>query len=186
MSGFKGTKLGERVLTKDGKRGTLVGYGGVVGVSNVRIEDGDIEIYRNIDLKSLEKIEAAAPELLETLIQIRRHGIIEKDGYETTVGLMNEAINKAIGTTTATENTRIMKTNLEIKIDTPKDAKRFLANLHRNGESFHPEDDAHEIVWKTCSPSFDEREKLNDLMDKVHNFNFCPCGYLLGLIKLQQ
>ena len=43
----------------------------------------------------LRKLSDAAPELLEALIQIRRHGLIEKDGYETNVRRMNEAIIKA-------------------------------------------------------------------------------------------
>ncbi len=43
----------------------------------------------------LRKLYDAASELLETLIQIRRHGLIEKDGYETNVRKMNEAIKKA-------------------------------------------------------------------------------------------
>lgn len=38
---------------------------------------------------------AAAPELLEALEAVRRHGLIEKDGYETVVKIVGEAIIKA-------------------------------------------------------------------------------------------
>ena len=41
------------------------------------------------------KLISAAPDLLEALIEIRKHGLLEKDGYESVVKIMNEAIKKA-------------------------------------------------------------------------------------------
>jgi len=41
------------------------------------------------------KLIAAAPNMLKALTEVRRHGLIEKDGYETIVKEVNEAINKA-------------------------------------------------------------------------------------------
>jgi len=41
------------------------------------------------------KLIAAAPDMLKALTEVRRHGLIEKDGYETIVKEVNEAINKA-------------------------------------------------------------------------------------------
>jgi hypothetical protein len=47
------------------------------------------------EYKSIMRLIAAAPDLLEALIEIRKHGLIEKDGYEIVVKTMNEAIKKA-------------------------------------------------------------------------------------------
>lgn len=38
-----------------------------------------------------------------------------------------------------------MKTNLPAAITTIDEAKAFLTELHANGESYHPEDDAHDV-----------------------------------------
>lgn len=76
-----------------------------------------------------------------------------------------------------------MKTNLNRTILTNQDAIDFLVELHRNGEAYHPEDDAHDIVWHHCDtePSWDECEKLNDLMDDVYqNTNIDPCAVYLN------
>jgi len=42
------------------------------------------------------KLIAVAPEMLEALLSIRRHGLIEKDGYEKAVKTLNEVIKKAL------------------------------------------------------------------------------------------
>lgn len=76
-----------------------------------------------------------------------------------------------------------MKTNLPFAINTIDEAHRFLTELHQNKEVFHPEDNAHEIVWETCNPpSFDECDRLNKLMQDICMLpNFDPCDYLTVL-----
>lgn len=41
------------------------------------------------------RLEKAAPQMLEALIAVRRHGLVETDGYETVVKLVGEAISAA-------------------------------------------------------------------------------------------
>ena len=43
-----------------------------------------------------------------------------------------------------------MKTHLPTSIKTIPEARDFLTALYTNGESFHPEDDAHTIEWDLC------------------------------------
>ena len=92
-----------------------------------------------------------------------------------------------------------MKTTLPAKISTVKEAKIFLFDLHENSESFHPEDDAHTIVWDDIprqedEPTHDEAEQLNKLMADIYNLPgndgrhsgemiFDPCQFLLDLDK---
>jgi len=62
-----------------------------------------------------------------------------------------------------------MKTNLDIVITTKEEAVAFLTALDANGESFHPEDDAHDICWNKCyKPSEDDLDRLNELMFQCH------------------
>ena len=73
-----------------------------------------------------------------------------------------------------------MKTTLPDSITSIVEAKKFLSNLYENGELFHPEDDAHEIAWICEPPTYEEEEKLNNLMDQVNSFPiFDPCEYCL-------
>ena len=81
-----------------------------------------------------------------------------------------------------------MKTVLPESITTVEEAKAFLHSLHSNGEDYHPEDDAHDIIWSMWldePPTPDECDKLNLLMGQVYEFfdeqTFDPCGYLLDL-----
>jgi len=85
-----------------------------------------------------------------------------------------------------------MKTNLPNRITTVEEAKAFLTELHKNDESFHPEDNAHDIEWETSNPTSEERDKLNALMSDIYelegnedsqNMIFDPCEFLLNLIN---
>lgn len=86
-----------------------------------------------------------------------------------------------------------MKTKLPESISTVDEAKAFLLELHTNGESYHPEDDAHDIIWGSCEePTPDECDQLNKLMDDIYslpdigtypNLTFDPCGYFIDLHK---
>ena len=79
-----------------------------------------------------------------------------------------------------------MKTNLNREIITEYDAVEFLTELHQNGEEFHPEDDAHDIVWRNLKvpPTSAERDQLNKLMDQIYeNTDIDPCEILLDLIN---
>lgn len=77
-----------------------------------------------------------------------------------------------------------MRTPLPTAIVSVEEAKQFLKELHENGESFHPEDDAHSIVWQTSNPTPQERDHLNKLMSDIYDVaDFDPCGYLLDLVN---
>lgn len=73
-----------------------------------------------------------------------------------------------------------MKTILPNKITSIEEAKNFLKSLSENGEMFHPEDDANDINFEDDSPTKEECDKLNTLMDEVYSFDgFDPCEYIL-------
>lgn len=74
-----------------------------------------------------------------------------------------------------------MKTDLNITINSIESAQKYLQSLKANDELYHPDDNAHDIVWDTAKPTKKEREKLNINMDKVRDFIPDPCGYLLEL-----
>jgi pimeloyl-CoA synthetase len=75
-----------------------------------------------------------------------------------------------------------MKTALPIKISTIQEAKEFLSDLELHGESFHPEDDAHDIIWHCSEPTDIEKEQLNILMEQIRAIkDFDPCEYILDL-----
>lgn len=86
-----------------------------------------------------------------------------------------------------------MKTTLPQAIETIEQAKAFLTDLYNNNEIYHPEDDAHDIVWETVNPTEQEREQLNKLMEDIYNLDgnngnhykpkFDPCDFLLTLIN---
>jgi len=79
-----------------------------------------------------------------------------------------------------------MKTNLDRTITTQDEAEDFLSELFENGESFHPEDDAHQIIW-SCNPAptDEECDKLNTLISQIYNLpnypEFDPCEYFCEL-----
>lgn len=76
-----------------------------------------------------------------------------------------------------------MKTTLPTRIETKEQAIAFLTELHRNGEAFHPEDDATE-----CGFSQEDGTKLNELMEQIYDLDgnngnhkdpkFDPCEVL--------
>lgn len=91
-----------------------------------------------------------------------------------------------------------MKTVLPDKISTIEEAKAFLTELHKNKEDFHPEDDAHTIVWGEIAKQDDEPtpaecDQLNKLMEDIYalpenmygrkyvDVVFDPCDFLLSL-----
>lgn len=76
-----------------------------------------------------------------------------------------------------------MKTNLAITIATIEQAKKFLSELNENREAYHCDDNAHSITWSMVNaPTFEECEKLNELMQAVNSLpDFDPCGFLNDL-----
>lgn len=86
-----------------------------------------------------------------------------------------------------------MKTVLPLAINTVDEAKVFLKALCQNNEQYHPEDDAHDIVWALPAdqkPTHNEATHLNRLMDDIYDLpenkgkqgddlGFCPCGFIL-------
>jgi hypothetical protein len=69
-------------------------------------------------------------------------------------------------------------------ITTTADAEGFLFQLHDLGLSFHPENDAAEIInSKTGAALFtpDEANAINDRMEEVFFYMVDPCEYLLSL-----
>ena len=80
-----------------------------------------------------------------------------------------------------------MKTALPFNIVTAKEARAFLSELHANGESFHPEDDASDMYGGPGQKMFTEQEaaQLNALMGQMFRIKgFDPCGYLLRLVQV--
>lgn len=82
-----------------------------------------------------------------------------------------------------------MKTKLPPEIKTIEQAKELLKALFDNNEDFHPEDDAHTILWSTTQVSEQEADQLNKLMNDIYNLPgndgrhcdpmvFDPCEYL--------
>jgi hypothetical protein len=77
-----------------------------------------------------------------------------------------------------------MKTILPEHITTIEEAEKLLTDLHNNGESFHPEDDANDIIWVCEAPTAQECDHLNVLMSDIYNLNgFDPCDFLLNLMN---
>ncbi len=87
-----------------------------------------------------------------------------------------------------------MLTKLPPAIYNVHQAKALLAELHRNRESFHPQDDATDINWNLPDdqqPTIAEGQLLNKLMEEIYNLPgnkghrtkllFDPCKYLLEL-----
>lgn len=77
-----------------------------------------------------------------------------------------------------------MKTSLPIAIHTIAEAKKFLKELYNNNESFHPEDNAKDIITSNGKRLFtdSEADKLNALMDQIYYLkSFDPCEYIINL-----
>jgi len=74
-----------------------------------------------------------------------------------------------------------MKTKIPEKIETKEEAEAFLLELHRNGEAYHPDDDAHEILWKDADVSKKDRNALNKTMDQIYALGVDPCEILCDI-----
>lgn len=84
-----------------------------------------------------------------------------------------------------------MKTKLPQSITTQAEAEAFLKELYNNGEIYHPEDDAHGIIWNLPEgqdePTNEECDLLNDLMDQCTFIkNWDACGYINGLLRAEE
>ena len=82
-----------------------------------------------------------------------------------------------------------MKTTLPKKIESIAHAKKFLSELDKNGESYHPEDNAEECLDNITD---DEAKQLNRLMNEIYalpgnehyqSMAFDPCAFLLHVDK---
>jgi hypothetical protein len=72
--------------------------------------------------------------------------------------------------------------NYAAPITSTADAEGFLFQLYQLGLSFHPEDDAHDIVntqGRIFTP--DQADQINERMEEVHTFLADPCAYLLDI-----
>lgn len=76
----------------------------------------------------------------------------------------------------------MLKTILPDFVRSAEQAEAFLTSLHDSGECFHPDDDAHSVVWGQPGPTRKERDKLNKLMGQCRKY-VDPCGVLLALAK---
>jgi len=76
-----------------------------------------------------------------------------------------------------------MKTNLNLILETPGQAAAWLIELVKNGEDFHPDDDAFSIVWSCDEPTDDEKSQLNSLMNAVHGLVSDPCQIMIDYEK---
>lgn len=82
-----------------------------------------------------------------------------------------------------------MTTLLPESIATIEQAQKFLTDLYNNGESYHPEDSAHDLVNDLFTPA--ECDKLDLLFIDIYNLNgnngnhanpvFDPCEFLIDL-----
>lgn len=85
-----------------------------------------------------------------------------------------------------------MKTKLPAEIKTIKEAEKLLTDLYRNGESYHPEDDANKLSGDPFTMK--EGKLLNKLMGDIYMLPgndgrhgeplaFDPCEFLLDIMK---
>jgi hypothetical protein len=74
--------------------------------------------------------------------------------------------------------------NYNTPITSAADAEGFLFQLYQLGLSFHPEDNAQDVInGATGRPLFTyaDAEQINNRMYEVHIFMADPCAYLLDL-----
>ena len=81
-----------------------------------------------------------------------------------------------------------MKTNLNIDITSDLEAIEFLEELCSNNEDFHPEEDAHDIIWNGVAPEHiptkSECDKLNNLMTQIYvRTEVDPCEIIVNHIN---
>lgn len=73
-----------------------------------------------------------------------------------------------------------MTTNLDRTISNTEDAQAFLQDLMNNGEIWHPDDNAHDVIWMIKEPpTHTEMDKLNELMHDVHKYINDPPQYVI-------
>lgn len=74
----------------------------------------------------------------------------------------------------------MLLTKLPASINSLDEAKAYLRTLWKNGEAYHPEDDATDCLRKIAT--HDEAVHMNKLMNQVYSFDgFDPCEFLLDL-----
>ena len=77
-----------------------------------------------------------------------------------------------------------MKTDLKRTIKSEADVKEYLSELFANGEMYHLEDCASEVVWQSGEhPTNEEILRLNGLACKCFEYMEDPLEYALGLIN---
>lgn len=77
-----------------------------------------------------------------------------------------------------------MKTNLNRTILVAEDAIAYINELFQNNETYHFEDDAHDIDWQITDPTEEEKDQLNVLAEAMFQINnFDPFEILLPLIN---
>lgn len=75
----------------------------------------------------------------------------------------------------------MLKTKLPKNIKSLQQAIDYLTLLYINGESYHCDDSAHDIIWslpESQQPTQNECNHLNVLMAQVHSFHPDPCEVL--------
>jgi len=82
----------------------------------------------------------------------------------------------------------MLKTKLPDTIRTIEQAKSYLTELHKNGESYHPDESAFEIVWQfEGDPPRHQLLSLDRLMDQIHKIEgFNACDFLNSLIEQEE
>jgi len=129
-----------------------------------------IDEFRTRHLKALE----ALNQLYETWIDINNPTALNYPPYLPSFEeFISDFAEIKIGT---------MQTEVSKKIKNVEDAVVFLIELHKNNEGFHPDDDAHDIVWSTVAPTIYEKDELNKRMDECRKF-IDPCAVLVELDK---
>jgi hypothetical protein len=74
-----------------------------------------------------------------------------------------------------------MNTTIPNKIETIQEAESFLLALIKNDEVYHPEDDAHDIIWSIPEPPTEEEcDRLNRAMEQIYELpGFDPCEFII-------
>lgn len=74
-----------------------------------------------------------------------------------------------------------MQTNLKTTIETQEQAKTYIRELWKNGELYHLEDNAKDVVWDPCLPSETEMLLLDSNRDKIFKVLPDPFKFILTL-----
>lgn len=95
-------------------------------------------------------------------------------------GICHNAFIEITGSAYDGDNKRKLKTELPDSITTIEQAKKYLTDLHNNGEDYHPDGSAEDCL-DVNKPTAKQMDKLMDQVCGLQNNDFDACGFLLDL-----